>query len=102
MMRVLIYSILFLLFSCSHAVHLVHLSDHEMIKPLEMGKKVSAKSEQTVILGIVLETDYINIARNQLIGQCPNGAIKNIMTRTSTSHGFFHWKNKVYMEGLCY
>lgn len=91
-----------LLFSCSHAVHLVHLSDHNLNANLKAGNIISAEASQTVFLSFKFDTNYVEAARQKLMAQCPNGSIYNILTRSSTSHGFFHWQNKIHMEGLCY
>ena len=94
-------SLLFILASCSHSVHQVSMSDHNLIMNPAKAQKISTLSEQTVIFWFKFDTDYVDQAKAQLEKKCPNGEITNIMTRYSTSHGFFHWKNKIYMEGLC-
>jgi hypothetical protein len=96
----LLTSLLFM--SCSHSVHLVNLSDFEMDKKASKGKPISVQTEQFVILGFVSDTNYVDNAKKQLINKCPNGSIKNIRTRYSTSHGFFSWHNKINMEALCF
>jgi hypothetical protein len=101
-MRIFSLSFLFLFFSCSHAVHLVHLSDHNLKKSAKSGKMISVETEQVVVMGFMFDTNYVNQAHEQMIAKCPKGTIKNIMTRSSTSHAFFHWKNKIYMEGRCF
>ncbi len=92
---------LFLLAGCTHSVHLVHMSDFSTHKKLSAGKWISSETSQTVILGLVGQTDYVNEARGKLIKQCPNGSIQGITTRYSTSHSFLSWENKIYMQGLC-
>lgn len=89
------------LVSCTHSVHLVHVGDFKPYQKNTAGKKVAAKAEQEIFLGFTLETDYIEIARTNLISQCAKGAIQGPVTRISTSHGFFSWTNTVYIQGLC-
>lgn len=86
---------------CSHALHFVHLSDVsvEMLqKPI---KRVEATGEQFVILGFVTETNYVNQAYAQLAQQCLNGKITGITTRSSSSHGFLSWTNKIVYQAWC-
>ncbi len=96
-----LFSILFLLASCSHSVHQVTMSDHNLNINPKMAKKIHTLSEQKVIFWFTFDTNYVESAKSQLEKQCPQGEVTNIMTRYSTSHGFFHWTNKIYMEGLC-
>lgn len=100
-MKILIMISLLFLYSCSHSVHLVHLDGHE-VPASKRGKLVMSEAEQTVIMGFKFDTNYVNQARRELLSKCPNGHIKKLMTRSSTSHGFFHWKNKILMQGTCY
>lgn len=93
---------LLFLASCSHALHQVSMGDHSLYASPKAGKKVSVLTEQTSVMGFVFETDYVEQARTELMRKCPKGDVRNIMTRYSTSHGFFHWKNKIYMEGRCF
>lgn len=101
MKSLLLLSILFL-FSCSHSVHLVHMSDHSVITDQKRGKKIDVLSEQKVIFWFTFDSNYVEAAREKLMAKCHNGTIKNIVTRYSTSHGFFHWTNKIYMQGVCF
>ena len=101
-MKFILLIIIFIFISCSHSVHLVHMSDQKLDQKITAGKKIKAQSEQTVILGFVFDTNYVEEARNKLIASCPSGEISNIMTRYSTSHAFFHWKNIIYTEAICF
>lgn len=89
------------IFACTHSVHLVHVGDFKPYQKITSGKRIEAKAEQFVIMGFTQETDYVNMARAELIKQCPGGTIQGPMTRISTSHGFFSWTNKAYMQALC-
>lgn len=89
---------------CAHSVHEVHVSDFKGLngyKKIEQGSIVQGKAEQFVIMGFVYDTNYVNIAKNNLITQCPQGEITGITTQYSTSLSFFSWTNKVLMQGLC-
>lgn len=102
MLNKLTFLTLFILISaCTHSVHLVHVGDFKPYQKNTSGKKIDAMAEQFVIMGFTQETDYINIARAELMGKCDKGYIQGPVTRLSTSHGFFSWTNKVYMQALC-
>lgn len=78
------------------------MSGGDILKDSKKGKEVSVLSEQTVIFGFIFDTNYVELAHKGLMDKCPAGEVRNIMTRYSTSHGFFHWKNKIYMKGSCF
>ena len=95
------YLILLIFVSCSHSVHLVHVSDFTPHAKITSGKLIKAEATQKVILGFVTDVNYVDDARNNLIGQCQNGDIQGITTRYSTSHSFLSWDNKILMQALC-
>lgn len=99
--RILSLSILISLVACTHSVHLVHVGDFKPYQKITSGKRIDAKAEQFVVLGFTQETDYVNLARAELMKKCEGGTIQGPMTRISTSHGFFSWTNKAYMQALC-
>ena len=101
-MKIITLSLVTLIVSCSHSTHLVHMSDHSVRLDQTRGKSISVETKQHTIMGIVFDTDYVNQARAQLIKKCPKGSITNIVTRYSTSHGFFSWYNKIYMQARCF
>jgi hypothetical protein len=87
--------------ACTHSTHLVHTSDFSpSYKSYARGEVVKARAEQTVILGFVGNTDYVNVAYNQIQKNC-DGTIQGITTEYSTSHGFLSWTNIIEMKGLC-
>jgi hypothetical protein len=93
----------FVFSSCSHSVHQVHVGDFSHgFKSLKEGKMISAESEQFVIMGFVMDTDYVDQAYQNLLGQCPKKNIQSVSTNFSTSHGFFSWTNRIKMQALCY
>ena len=98
-MRILLF---ILLASCSHSVHLVNVSDYEINKNLDQGKKIEVETKQFVILRFVYDTKYVDQAKEDLIAKCPQGEIKDIVTRYSTSHGFLSWHNKIFMQARCF
>ena len=87
--------------SCTHSIHLVHVSGFDPGVPLDQGKLVEAQSEQFVILGITDDSDYVNQAHAKLLSACTSGSLQGITTQFSTSHGFLSWTNKILMRGLC-
>jgi hypothetical protein len=97
----LILSTLIFSVACTHSVHLVHVGDFRPYQKNTSGKKIEAVTEQFVILGFTQETDYIDLARANLLKQCEDGVIQGPVTRLSTSHGFFSWTNRVSMQALC-
>ena len=100
MVRGLLILSLFM-FSCTHSVHLVHVSDFGSYQKQTSGKIIKASEEDHLVMGFTLSTNYVEKARKKLIAQCENGEIQGVTSRLSTSHGFFSWKNKILMQGLC-
>ena len=99
-MNKIVLLLLLILGGCSHSVHLVNISDFDQKEKFTAGKWVQVETEQTVILGFKFDTNYVDLAHKKLIAKC-SGDIQGITTRYSTSHVFFHWKNKIHMQGLC-
>ena len=65
------------------------------------GQLIKAESEQFVILGFVMNTDYVDQAYQDLQSKCPKGNIQGITTQYSTDHGFFSWTHHIDMQGVC-
>ena len=94
--------IIALLSSCTHSLHLVHVSEFSpAYKSYQSGDLVKARAEQFTVMGFVYDTNYVDQAYAQLQSQCSNGTIQGITTQYSTSHGFFSWTNVIDMQGLC-
>ena len=94
----------FLIFktACTHSIHMVHVSDFSpTFKSKQDGRIVNSQAEQSVILGFVTETQFVNIALNRLMEQCQGGTLQGITTEYLTSHGFFSWTNQIQMKALC-
>lgn len=79
----------------------MNVGDFKPYQKNTAGRKIEAKAEQWVFLGFTLETDYVNEARKELLSKCEKGTIQGPVTRISTSHGFFSWTNKAYIQALC-
>ena len=61
---------------------------------------VHAHGEQSVILGVTDNTDYVDHAYADLLDQC-TGEVVGVNTRFSTSLGFLSYKNVVEMRAMC-
>lgn len=88
---------------CTHSIHISHMSDVSTNTPPSANIDryiVEASSEQTVILGFVFDTDYVDQAYQQLQQKCPNEIVA-VNTQFSTSHGFLYWTNKIRMKAIC-
>ncbi len=98
-MKWLLIALCFVIVSCSHSIHQVHMSDFDPHGSIQ-DNIIEASSEQFVVMGFAFDTDYVNQAYGQMQAQC-DGNIKGITTQYSTSHGFFSWTNKILMKGVC-
>jgi hypothetical protein len=101
MLRALVLLSALVSFGCAHSIHQVHVSDFRPAEAIEAGEVVKAKAEQFSVLGIVQETNYINVAYQELQNKCRGGEVTGITTQLSTSLGFLSWTHKVLMQGLC-
>lgn len=86
---------------CAHSVHQVHTSDFKPGSSVESGDMVKGYGEQFVVFWFADNTNYVNAAYKDLMGNCPDGTLTGITTQISTSLGFFSWTNKALMQGLC-
>lgn len=89
---------LFALSGCTHSVHQVALSG---FGDLRGGYPVSAEAEQFVVLSMTGNTDFADTAYDRLLQQCPDGVLRNIEARHSTSHGFLSYKNRLKVRAWC-
>ena len=62
---------------------------------------IEARTEQNVVLGFVYNTNYVDDAVKILKNKCQGGDIQGITIQHSTSLGFFSWRNKILVKGLC-
>jgi hypothetical protein len=92
---------LFLLTGCTHSIHMVHSDGFSSaISAKSNMHYVEAVATQDVVFFFAFDTNYVDEARADLERQCP-GRVTAVSTQYSTSHGFFHWTNKILMKGLC-
>lgn len=61
---------------------------------------IHARGEQSVILGVTDNTDYVDHAYADLLDQCA-GEVVGVNTRFSTSLGFLSYRNVVEMRAMC-
>jgi hypothetical protein len=92
---------LLLLAGCTHSIHMVHTDGLNLTASMsDNAHYVEATATQDVVFFFAFDTDYVNQAKRELESKCP-GKVSAISTQYSTSHGFFHWTNKILMKGLC-
>ena len=92
---------LLLLSGCTHSIHMVHTDGFSSgIPASNKVHYVEAVATQDVVFFFAFDTDYVDEARTKLEQKCP-GKISVVSTQYSTSHGFFHWTNKILLKGLC-
>lgn len=100
-MKTILFISLLLLTGCTHSIHMVHTDGLDLNSSISAeARYVEASATQNVVLFFAFDTDYVNQAKKKLESQCL-GDISAISTQYSTSHGFFHWTNKILMKGLC-
>jgi hypothetical protein len=88
---------------CTYSMHEVAASGYAAMPtggPPRQAEWIHSHGEQSVILGITDNTDYVDRAYAQLLGECP-GEIVGLNTRYSTSLGFLSFKNVVEMRAMC-
>jgi hypothetical protein len=92
---------LMLLTGCTHSIHMVHTDGFDSgVTDQAKVHYVEAVATQDVVFYFAFDTDYVEEAKEKLEQQCP-GRLSAVSTQYSTSHGFFHWTNKILMKGLC-
>lgn len=87
--------------ACTHSVHQVGLVG---LAPPPAGARVhavAADAEQWVLLYITDNTDYVDQAYRELAARCPDGEVRAIQARSSTSHGFLSHTNRLVLRGQC-
>ena len=87
--------------ACTYSVHQVNTSDFSTLPESTPGRMITAESTQMVIWWFTFDTDYLTEAYKKLQQQCTDHPIQGITTQYSTSHGFFHWTNRILMKGTC-
>jgi hypothetical protein len=101
MMKKLLLLPLVILAGCTHSIHMVHSDGFDATnQDIDGAHYVEAVATQDVVFFFAFDTAYVDEARSKLEQQCP-GRLSAVSTQFSTSHGFFHWTNKILMKGLC-
>ncbi|HEY6562015.1 MAG TPA: hypothetical protein VI072_32330 [Polyangiaceae bacterium] len=101
MTRLLGCLVVALLAGCTHSVHQVSVSAHDIPRGAPV-RRIVAEAEQHVVLYVTDNTDFVDEAHRNLLSQCPRGELVAVETRYSTSHGFLSFDNKVRMTGWCH
>ena len=96
----LLFSASLVLGGCTYSVHQAAIGGEEGLPAGARVHLIEATASKHVVLGIGGETDYVDLAWNALLEQCP-GEIVAIETRYSTEHGFLSYDDKMRMTGLC-
>ncbi len=92
---------LILMTGCTHSIHMVHTDGFESaVNIQDKIQYVEAVATQNVVFYFAFDTNYVEEAKEQLEQKC-KGPLLAVSTQYSTSHGFFHWTNKILMKGLC-
>jgi hypothetical protein len=87
-----------MLSACTHSVHQIAMSGFGDLRGARM---VEAEAEQFVVLSLATDTDFADEAFMKLLQQCPDGALRGIQARHSTSHSFLSYTNRLKMRAFC-
>jgi len=87
-----------LLSACTHSVHQIAMSGFGDIRGAHV---VEAQAEQFVVLSLATNTDFADEAFARLLQQCPDGVLRGIQARHSTSHSFLSYTNRLRMRAYC-
>jgi hypothetical protein len=88
---------------CTYSVHEVNAAGYAPADAADRPRKgewVQARAEQSVVLGITDNTDYVDHAYASLLSQCA-GDVVGLQTRYSTSLSFLSYTNVVEMRAMC-
>lgn len=89
---------------CTYSMHEVQsggfAAPTNVAGPPRQGTWIRARAEQSVVLGITDNTDYVDHAYASLESQCA-GDIVGVTTRYSTSLGFLSYTNVVDIQAMC-
>lgn len=96
--RAVLAAIACLASACTHSVHQVAMSN---FGDLRQGRVVHAEAEQFVVLSLATSTDFADEAYARLLQQCPDGVLRGIQARHSTSHSFLSYTNRLHMRAYC-
>ncbi len=89
---------------CSYSMHEYQAAGYapatQSSGALRQAVWIHARANQGVVLGITDNTDYVDVAYQSLLAQCP-GDIVGLNTRYSTKLGFLSFRNTVEMQAFC-
>ena len=100
-LRAIWVPLLFVVSGCTHSVHQVAMGGLDDIPAGARVRRVEADADQGVFLYITDNTDYADHAYASLLAQCPGGELRAIQMRSSTSHGFLSFTNRVKATAMC-
>ena len=89
---------------CSYSMHEYQVAGYAPVTVTSGAPRhaewIHARANQSVVLGITDNTNYVDEAYTQLVSQCP-GDIVGFNTRYSTKLGFLSYENTVEMQAFC-
>jgi len=89
---------------CSYSMHEYQAAGYapatQTAGPPRQAVWIHARANQGVVLGVTDNTDYVDVAYQRLLAQCP-GDIVAVNTRYSTKLGFLSYRNTVEMQAFC-
>ncbi len=74
--------------------------------PADRSRPVAARSHDWVILGFKFNNDFVDVVRDDLQRQCPQGKVTGLMTKQETYMHLYliifpFWKRVVEARGYC-
>jgi hypothetical protein len=90
-----------LLSSCAHSVHQNSIGGFAPYAARAEGHVVIADVEEKIVFANFSKFEMLDQAYAVLLGKCPQGEIVGVSTRYLSSLGFFHWTEKIRLQGLC-
>ena len=85
----------------SGCVHLESVSQTQI--PKERSQIVKAETSKFIFLAFNFDNDYVDAVTAELKSQCPQGAVKGILTKDE-SVNYFLWifhRRRISAEGFC-
>jgi hypothetical protein len=104
MRRAIVFIVGMLACGCSYSMHEYQAAGYatptRTAGPTRQAEWIEAKADQSVVLGVTDNTNYVDRAYAILLAQC-SGEIVGLNTRYSTKLGFLSSKNTVEMRAFC-
>ena len=89
---------------CSYSLHEYQAAGYAPATPTSgpalKASWIHARADQDVVLGIVDNTDYVDVAYRSLLSQC-GGDVVAVNTRFSTKLGFLSYTNTIDLQAMC-